>query len=131
MADATTEADGEESNGSSAQSGSGLKMLLLLGFSFIAGYLFAKSKGSKPNLHEELGELGRSGGPMEIEIEDMDNSSAADEDEDTDEEWDVEEDEAEKEIEAQTEDEEEDESEESDSSAADEDSESNDTDDEA
>ncbi|WP_435157202.1 hypothetical protein [Haladaptatus sp. DFWS20] len=84
MADDTTEADGNNSNDHSEQSGSGLRTLLLLGFSFIAGYLVGKSQGSESNLREELDDLGRTKeGPMEIEIQSTEGSSVEEGETDT------------------------------------------------
>jgi hypothetical protein len=74
MLDDTTDVEREAENGSS---GSGLRMFLLIGFSFVAGYFFGKRRGGEPDLREELEDLGRADeGPMEIEIDDTPGSSA-------------------------------------------------------
>ncbi|WP_266080183.1 hypothetical protein [Haladaptatus caseinilyticus] len=78
MADDTTEADSDDANEHSEQSGSGLGTLLLVGFSFIAGYLVGKSHGSESNLREGLDDFGRTEkGPMEIEIQGTEDELAA------------------------------------------------------
>ncbi|WP_227356999.1 hypothetical protein [Haladaptatus salinisoli] len=74
MSDDTTVAERESENGSS---GSGLRTLVLMGFSFVAGYFAGRRRGSQPDLHEELEDLGRADeGPMEIEIDDARGSEA-------------------------------------------------------
>lgn len=75
------EGKGNETEGAK-RSGSRVRTLLLIGLSFIAGYLVGKNR-SESNLQEEFS--GSEGGPMEIEIHDTDVSStteSADEGED-------------------------------------------------
>ncbi len=75
MVDDTTEADSDDGNEAPNQSGTGVRTLLLVGVSFVAGYLFGKRQGSERDLHEELDEFGRSEeGPMEIEIQGTNDS---------------------------------------------------------
>lgn len=75
MSDDTTDTEREAENGTS---GFQPRTLLLVGFSFVAGYLVGKRRGGEPDLREELEDLGRTDEePMEIEIDDTPGSSVA------------------------------------------------------
>ncbi|WP_458209449.1 hypothetical protein [Haladaptatus sp. NG-SE-30] len=76
MSDDTTaaEREGAEREASNDGGRSGLRTLLLMGLSFIAGFLLGKSRGD-PNLRKELEDLSTDEGPMEIEISDTGSSS--------------------------------------------------------
>ena len=83
MSEKTTDGESEPESGTVIDESSrkrGSKRSLLLGVSFIAGYLVGKSQ-SKSDFREELGEFsGTDGGPMEIEIHDTDSATESDDD---------------------------------------------------
>ncbi|ODR81095.1 hypothetical protein BG842_01965 [Haladaptatus sp. W1] len=85
MSENATDEESETEPESAERSGSGLKTLVLLGISFIAGYLVGKSR-NESSLGEELGEFsGSESGPMEIEIHDTDVGTTTESDDEEEE----------------------------------------------